>query len=141
MTKLAQLITLEEGGWKLFNGKLVIVPGTLPARDNNPGDLRHSPHSQHPGDPNAIGVIDTLADGIADLERQLQMDAVKYVSHDPVTGLPVTPPRLMQLRDAIYSWAPPNENNSASYLEFVVNGFGGRVSTDTPLSAVLEIPA
>jgi hypothetical protein len=117
MTKLAQLIATEEGFFKA---------GTLPRRDNNPGDLRHSPHSEHPTDPNAIGVIDSPADGWDDLERQLQLDAG----------------RSLTLQQAIYEWAPPSDgNDTAAYLAFVVNGFGGAVDADTPLWQVLEIQA
>jgi hypothetical protein len=98
MSKLAQLIATEEG----FN-----VPGSVPNRDNNPGDLRHSPHSFHaPGDPDGIGVIDNAADGWADLNRQLQLYA----------------DRGLTLEQAIYEFAPPSENNSAEYLAFVCSG-------------------
>jgi hypothetical protein len=114
MTKLAQLIAKEEGFFK---------SGTLPARNHNPGDLRHSPHSQHAGEPNAIGAIADDADGWADLERQLQIDAS----------------RGLTLAQAIYSWAPPNENNTAKYLADVVAGFGGVVDADCPLRVVLGI--
>ena len=116
MTKLAVLIAREEGFFR---------SGTLPQRQNNPGDLRHSPHSQHPGDPNAIGAIDTPEHGWGDLERQLQIDAG----------------RGLTLRQAIYSWAPPSENDTAQYLQFVMDGFGGLVDGETPLSQVLLIQA
>ena len=132
MTKLAQLIAREEGFFR---------SGTLPARNNNPGDLRHSPHSQHPGEPNAIGVIDSVADGWADLDRQLWLDSRKLTTTDPETGARV-PLHAFTLRDAIYSWAPPSDgNDSARYLADVVAGFGGVVDADTPLSQVLEIAA
>lgn len=114
MTHLAQLIAKEEG----FG-----IPGTIPAIRHNPGDLRHSPHSQHPGGPDDIGTIDTAADGWADLERQLRLYA-----H-----------RGMTLRQAIYEFAPPNENDSARYLRNVLEGFGGAVTADTLMSVVLEI--
>ncbi|HEX5461874.1 MAG TPA: hypothetical protein VFX20_18060 [Steroidobacteraceae bacterium] len=110
---LASLIGQEEGYG---------LPGTVPTRDNNPGDLRHSPHSQHPGDPNGIGVIDTPAHGWEDLERQLE----KYAA------------RQMTLRAAIYAFAPPAENNSEGYLNFVCAGLG--CSPDTPVSEALKIP-
>jgi hypothetical protein len=98
MTKLAQLIAQEEG----FN-----VPGSVPNRDNNPGDLRHSPHSFHTaGDPDGIGIISTVADGWEDLERQLQL----YAS------------RNLTLEQMVYEFAPPSENNSAEYLAFVCSG-------------------
>lgn len=117
MTKLAQLIATEEGFFR---------SGTLPQRNNNPGDLRHSPHSQHDANaPDAIGKIDSAEDGWTDLERQLRIDAG----------------RGFTLREAIYSWAPPTENDTAQYLQFVVDGFGGQVDADTPLSQVLLISA
>jgi len=97
VTKLAHLIAQEEGFY---------VPGSIPDRFNNPGDLRHSPHSFHSGDPNAIGQIDTPADGWADLERQLDLYAL----------------RGMTLEEAIYEFAPPTENDTAEYLAYVCSG-------------------
>jgi hypothetical protein len=100
MSKLARLIAQEEGYG---------IPGDIPTRDNNPGDLRHSPHSFHPADaPDAIGQIDTAADGWADLERQLQLYAQ----------------RGLTLQQAIYEFAPPEENDSAQYLKYVCDGLG-----------------
>lgn len=116
-TKLAQLIAREEG---------FFTSGTLPQRNHNPGDLRHSPHSSHTADaPEAIGDIDSDTDGWEDLERQLQIDAG----------------RNMTLQQAIYSWAPPSENNTEKYLSDVLDGFGGVVDAETPLVKVLEIEA
>ena len=120
MTLLAKLIAKEEGFFR---------SGTLPARDHNPGDLRHSPHSQHPGDPNAIGDIDTDAHGWADLERQLQLDAG----------------RGLTLGAAIYEWAPAADGNQPDrYLADIIAGFaesGYRVVSVQSLSSVLEIQA
>jgi hypothetical protein len=100
MSKLARLIAQEEGYG---------IPGSVPNRDNNPGDLRHSPHSFHAADaPDAIGQIDTPADGWGDLERQLQLYA----------------DRGLTLQQAIYEFAPPEENNSAQYLKYVCDGLG-----------------
>jgi hypothetical protein len=98
------------------------IPGALPTRDNNPGDLRHSPHSFHdPDAPDAIGKIDTPEDGWADLQRQLQLYADR--------GLTVA--------QAIYQFAPPSENNSAAYLKFVCEGPG--CYEDTPVAQALKI--
>lgn len=116
MTLFVKLCATEEGFYRY---------GTVPNRDNNPLDLRHSPHSLHPGDPNGIGVIDTPADGIADAERQARLWA----------------DRGLTLRAAIYELAPPgppDSNDSAGYLAFVIARFGGRVDADTPMSQVLE---
>lgn len=114
MSKLAQLISKEEGYGKL---------GAIPTTHNNPGDLRHSPHSQHlSGNPDAIGQIDTPAHGWEDLERQLEL----YAS------------RGLSLREMIVNYyAPDNENDSEAYLSYVCAGLG--VSPDTPVSQALEI--
>jgi hypothetical protein len=114
VSKLATLIAKEEG----FG-----IPGTVPTRDNNPGDLRHSPHSSHDGEgTNDIGEIDTVTDGWADLELQLQ----RYAQ------------RGLTLRQAIYEFAPPTENNSEQYLNFICQGLG--VSPDILMVDALKIP-
>ena len=99
MSKLAEAIAHEEGFY---------VPGSLPQRSNNPGDLRHSPHSFHSGDPNSIGAIDSVADGWADLERQLGLYAAR--------GLTV--------EQCINEYAPPSENDSQAYLAYVCRYVG-----------------
>jgi len=114
VTLLARLIAKEEG----FG-----IPGAVPTRDNNPGDLRHSPHASHDGEgSNDIGEIDTAEDGWADLERQLQLYA----------------DRNMTLRAAIYDFAPPTENDSEQYLDFVCRGLS--MTPDTPVAEALKIP-
>lgn len=114
MSKLAQLIAKEEG----FG-----LPGAVPTRDDNPGDLRHSPHSSHEGEgSNDIGIIDSVSDGWADLERQLRI----YADHS------------MSLRAAIYAFAPPLENDSERYLDFICTGLGN-VSPDMPVSEALKL--
>lgn len=116
MSKLAEAIAHEEGFY---------VPGSLPNRDNNPGDLRHSPHSFHTADaPDAIGQIDSVADGWADLERQLEI----YAS------------RGLTLSQAIYEWAPPTENDSAAYLAYVIKYLGPPANSDMLVSDALKIP-
>jgi hypothetical protein len=100
MSKLARLIASEEG----FG-----IPGAVPTRDQNPGDLRHAPNASHEGEgSNDIGIEPTVADGWADLERQLEL----YASRD------------MTLQQAIYEFAPPEENDSEQYLAFVCKGMG-----------------
>ena len=113
MSKLAELIANEEG----FG-----IPGTVPTRDNNPGDLRHSNHSSHDGEgSNDIGIIDSVADGWADLERQLQLYGE----------------RGLTLRQAIYEFAPPSQNNSEAYLNYVCQGLG--CQPDIPITEALII--
>jgi hypothetical protein len=116
MTKLALLISENEG----FGGV-----GNIPTRDNNPGDLRHSPHSSHAGEgPNGIGEIDTVADGWADLERELQRYATRTITTDPMTLKPCAP-RRMTMQDMAYTWAPPADGNpTAAYLATLCRGLG-----------------
>lgn len=120
MTLLAKLIAKEEGFFRA---------GTLPARNHNPGDLRHSPHSHHSGDPNAIGQIDDDAEGWADLERQLQIDAA----------------RGWTIAQAIFVWAPAADGNVPSqYLNDVLEGFaaaGHPIHPTTLLHDALEVQA
>lgn len=111
--RLSRLIAEEEGFFR---------PGSKPNRFNNPGDLRHSPHSTHLASaPDDIGQIADVADGWADLERQLMLFAKR--------GLTV--------REAIETYAPPNENNSAQYLDFVCKGLG--CSPDTPMALAVLV--
>ena len=114
ISRFCELIAQEEGYG---------IPGAVPTRFHNPGDLRHSPHSFHTADsPDAIGQIPTAAEGWADLVRQVDLYAAR--------GLTVA--------QAIYDWAPPNENNTPQYLAYVVAGLG--CSSDTLLSEALKIP-
>jgi hypothetical protein len=118
MTKLAFLMSSEEGFGR---------PGKIPTVRHNPGDLRHSPHSQHPGGPahkEDIGTIDTNEHGWQDLERQLQLYAK----------------RGLNLQQAIYAFAPAADGNDpARYLAGVLAGFKGKVKATTPLAAILTI--
>lgn len=130
--KIERLIALEEGFYK---------PGSLPNRNHNPGDLRHSPHSFHsPDDLNAVGQIDNDADGWADMALEMKFYA-GLVPGDPRNR----PAPGMTVAQAIYEWAPPNENNSPAYLSFVLNGepkegiSGLGCSSDTLLSEALTI--
>lgn len=113
MTKLAKLIAQEEGFFK---------SGSLPQRNNNPGDLRHSPHSHHtPDAPQAIGVIDTVEHGWEDLERQLLLDA----------------DRGLTIQEFVQKFAPPEENDSHQYLQFLCTGLS--LPPHTLLSDALKI--
>lgn len=114
-TRLAHLIAQEEGFY---------TPGTIPNRYHNPGDLRHSPHSFHTTEaPNAIGQIDSDADGWTDLDRQLRLYAAR--------GLTL---RIM-IED--YYAPPADGNDSERYLQFVCEGLG--CPDTTTVAKALEI--
>lgn len=110
---LARLIAREEGYG---------LPGAIPTTHNNPGDLRHSPHSAHSAAaPNAIGQIDTPQHGWDDLERQLKLFADRGLT-------------LGQM--IVDYYAPPEENDSSAYLDFVCTKL--ECSPDTPVSEALQ---
>jgi len=111
-TRLAQLIAREEG----FG-----VVGAKPTRDHNPGDLEHAPGVQ--AWDGAIGIEPSDDQGWSDLERQLQLYAE----------------RGLTMRQMIEIFAPPNENNTLSYLNFVCDALGCDASTT--VSEALLIPA
>jgi len=111
-TRLAQLIAQEEGFGR---------PGTKPTRNHNPGDLEHAPHII--GWDGKIGIEPNDDAGWNDLERQLRL----YAS------------RGLTLRDMVAIYAPPSENNTGQYLQFICNGLD--LSPDTLVSLALEKPA
>lgn len=114
-TKLAQCIARQEGFGR---------PNEIPTVRHNPGDLRHSPHSEHPGGPNDIGTIDSDDDGWDDLERQLRI----YGS------------RGMTLESMIWQvYAPPNENDSETYVRNICTWM--QMPGDMSVERALAVPA
>ena len=114
MTLLARLIAQREG----FG-----IPGDLPTRNANPGDLMHAPGEIHPAnEPNSIGSFPTPADGWEALERQLQLWA----------------DRGLTLAEAISTEAPPSCNDTAEYINFVCNGLA--LPSTATVAQALEIP-
>lgn len=118
MTKLATLIAKMEGFGR---------PGAIPTTHNNPGDLRHSPHSSHPGDPNAIGVIDTPEHGWEDLDFEIRLilkshprlTLVDFVQGQRTTQGAVVP-------GGYPGWAPAGDggNQPQAYAEYLATGLG-----------------
>jgi hypothetical protein len=112
-TKLAQLIAQQEG---------FAIPGSLPQRQNNPGDLVHAPGETHaPGEPDGIGSFHSVQAGWDMLERQLALYAE----------------RGLTLQQMVNVYAPPPENDTQAYLNFLCQGLA--CSPDTLVSQALEI--
>ena len=105
MTRLAYAISLEEG----FN-----IPSSIPLRRNNPGDLRHSPHSSHEGiGKDDVGKIDTLQHGWEDLDHQLSLYAK----------------RGLTLEEMVAIYAPPSDHNDTrGYLNGLCKNLGASPS-------------
>lgn len=85
------------------------VPGSKPSRFNNPGDLRHAPGMSHDGlGPNDVGFFKTPEEGWAALERQLGLYAARGYT----------------LEQLVSAYAPPSENDTTRYLDFICSGLG-----------------
>jgi hypothetical protein len=103
MSKLAELIAKQEG----FG-----IAGDIPTTHNNPGDLEHAPGETH-NDGTPVGEFPTVAAGWAALENQLQ----DYAN------------RGLNLSQMVDIYAPPSENNTNAYLDFICEGLGCQPNT------------
>ena len=111
--KLASAIATAEG---------YFVPNSLPAKNNNPGDLRAAPWLQNPKIVNNFAVFSSPAQGIGGLYHQIALDIA----------------RGSTLRTLIQKWAPPTENNTQNYLAETARRVGIE-NLDQPLQELLEI--
>lgn len=88
-------------------------------RNNNPGNLNFAHQAGailEPG-PNArFARFPTPADGLAALRDQL----IRYIVRD----------KLSTVNAIIAKWAPPNENNTSAYAQFVARKIGVEASAD-----------
>lgn len=128
-TLLAQAIAKMEG----FG-----IKGAIPTIRHNPGDLRHSPHSQHPGGPahkDDIGTIDNDVDGWLDLERQLVLFANEGLNLRQMVNV-----YLGVEKDAAASVHDVDGNHRATYLRGVLQILGG-VSENMPIKNALTFLA
>lgn len=102
-------------------------PGSASFRRNNPGNLRASPFL-HTTDNNFAVFIDEFTGWFAfkyDLEQKAKGNTSTGLTGDST------------LRDLIYKWAPPSDNNnSEAYLQDVVQMSG--LSATTQLKDLLE---
>lgn len=104
-------------------------PGSVAYRNNNPGNLVYA---GQPGASPGVGgfaAFDSLADGQAALQKQITLDATRGTD---VNGNPTT-----TLAELITSWAPPSENDTASYIANVSASTG--FDPNAPLSS-LSVP-
>lgn len=112
-------------------------PKSRPARNNNPGDLMWGPETKGfgatSGDPR-FAIFPSLTLGWIGLQRWLSVPAKFDKSGNLVGGyLGAT------LKQAIFRFAPPNENHSDIYLGYVIAQTG--LTEDTPLTKeILNIP-
>jgi hypothetical protein len=122
--RLASAIATAEG---------FFTDGTLPRRDNNPGDLRAAPWLIHPVIVAGFWNAASVAEGIAGIYHQLALDIA----------------RGWTLRELISAWAPETDgNNTENYIKETARRVGltyypppvpGAASTEPPLWNYLTI--
>lgn len=94
------------------------VPGSVAARNNNPGNLRYVGQTGAIGqDAQGFAVFPDLSTGQAALNAQINLDSS----------------RGLTLGQFIAKYAPPSENNTSNYLSFVSQQTG--VDPNTTLDA------
>lgn len=99
--------------------------GTIPFRDNNPGDLR-------PGRFYTPGVVGT---DVSPVSGKFRVFASLGLGSQGMNSLLHSGTYFnLSINDAVATWAPGFENNTASYQQFLTNALG--VSGNTPLSSL-----
>jgi len=96
------------------------IPGAIPTIRHNPGDLRHSPHSLHPGGEshkNDVGTIDTDEHGWQDLDRQMELYAAQGLTINQMVNI-----YCGLDKDAPADTPNVDKNNVVSYRNFIISG-------------------
>lgn len=129
MLSLCEAIAKREGFY---------VPGSRANRNHNPGNinwgsfaLRHGAISieKVPVNPKTGQLIETPRFAIFPTDQ---------LGFNAMSSLLIAHYQGMTLKAAIYRWAPPIENDSEAYVQFVVNETG--ISSDTVLTPRLLAP-
>lgn len=101
-------------------------PGSLAYSNNNPGNLVYAGQAGATPGAGGFAKFATYDDGLAALKGQITLDATRGTD---VNGNPTT--TISQL---LSSWAPPSENDTASYISSVASQTG--FDPDAPLSSL-----
>ena len=105
------------------------VADSLPQRNNNPGDLRAAPWLPTATVEHGFWHAMDQAQGLAGLYHQIALDVARGYT----------------LRKLVYTWAPPNENDSENYLRETARRTGlpyvpiTQADQEKPLWVYLEI--
>jgi hypothetical protein len=124
------------------------VTGSRPQRNNSPGDLDYCDESIHFGAVGTDGrfaIFPDVATGWKAYQRWYSVPA-HFTSVNPGDGEPLGPLGYLiggylgaTLRQAIWRFAPPGENNSAGYAQFVSDKTG--IALDAVLTmTILQTP-
>lgn len=101
--------------------------GTINLRNNNPGNIRYGDYAKSMGaigESNGFAIFPDMTTGTNAQTTLLKSDG--YQNAPAAGGYPEG-----SVGAAIYRWAPPNENDSGSYVRSVERKMG--VSADTPM--------
>lgn len=99
-------------GWGISN--------SVATRNNNPGNLKYAGQAGAiEADSRGYAIFSGPDAGMVALQRQIELDASRGLS----------------VREFVYKYAPPSENNSSGYLGFITNSLG--VGADERLSSVV----
>lgn len=103
------------------------VAGTLPNRNNNPGDLRNAPWLVHPVVAGGFWTANSVGAGVAGLLHQIALDIARGQS----------------LQQLITSWAPPSGgNNTDNYINETLRRLklqGWDIDSTLPLQSYLTV--
>lgn len=125
LLSLAIAIAEKEGWNAVRNGGVNGNEPTIAYRNHNPGNLRWSPFMLEERDGFAVFLNDGV--GFAALVWDIWSKARGNTS----TGLDAN----STIEQLIHVWAPPHENDTEKYIEFVCNRTG--LDRDTKLSALI----
>ena len=106
----------------IATGEGFFVNGSLPQRNNNPGDLRAAPWLTHPVVVAGFWQAPNVAAGIAGLYHQIALDIS----------------RGWTLAQLIRAWAPPSDgNDTENYVRETARRVG--IDPNVPLQTLLEL--
>lgn len=102
-----------------------MINGSRAWRNNNPGNLKY----EDPQYATARGVIGTDYSGFAIFpDYNTGYAALSYCIRDKYKD--------SSIEDTMYCFAPPNENNTEAYIDYLVNSLGGGVTRETKISSL-----
>jgi hypothetical protein len=96
----------------------------LSVRLNNPGNLRFAGQAGAVADPSGFARFNTPDEGMAAMQRQLELDLQR---------------RGMTLGGMLNKYAPPSENNTQNYLQFVAQQTGLDPNQTVPPEAIPQV--
>jgi|688.fasta_scaffold202427_3 hypothetical protein len=143
--KFAKIISTKEGWIKnANNGK-----GSRSYRNNNPGNLVYSDDLKSL-DPNvqiekkldgSKGKFASFSSPCLGTKALIELKIKKWSSGQmPAYGSApgYTTGKIPTLKQFMYTYAPPNENNTEKYIKDIINSFNGKYTPNTLMSEIIK---